>query len=128
MVQRKWLVASFDEWTFYAAAANGHLDVLQWDRLNGFSWDYRKGACATAVQRGHLEVLQWARENSCPWNEWTCADAAGGGHLEVLQWAREDGRLWMGACSLAANGRLEVDKMVVRGTSQHAQMLQEAVI
>ena len=80
------------------AALGGHLEVLQWARVNGCPWD--EWTCAYAAEGGHLEVLQWARANGCPWNRITIVAAAGGGHLEVLQWARANG------CPL--RGRLSV--------------------
>ena len=49
--------------------------------------------CRAAAAAGHLEMLQWARQNGCPWNEETCWEAAGQGHLEMLQWARANGAL-----------------------------------
>nr|WIL04766.1 ankyrin repeat-containing protein [Cedratvirus duvanny] len=90
------------------AAENGHLEVLQWARANGFPWDL--SICTIAAKNGHLEVLQWARANGCPWNEGTCTYAAGNGHLEVLQWARANGCPWnSNTCSHAAlNGHLEI--------------------
>ncbi len=45
--------------------------------------------CTRAVaQGGHLEVMQWARLQGCPWNEETSAQCCSGWpHMEVLQWA-----------------------------------------
>ncbi|CAN0303301.1 unnamed protein product, partial [Ectocarpus sp. 6 AP-2014] len=90
------------------AAKNGHLDVLQWAKINGCPWD--EEACLVADEGGHLEVLQWARSNGRPWDEQTCRGAAEGGHLEVLQWARSNGCRWdEGTCHGAAyGGHLEV--------------------
>ena len=79
----------WDVWTCVNAARNGHLDMLQWARLNGCPWDER--TCASAAHNGHLEVLQWARLNGCAWDERTCFNADERGHLEVLQWARLNG-------------------------------------
>jgi hypothetical protein len=78
-----------------AAAAGGHIGVLQWarDQDPPCPWDLK--TCATAARGGHLEVLQWVREQKPPcllnaenWDWNTCTAAAFGGHLEVLQWAR----------------------------------------
>ena len=92
----------------YAAAQNGHLEILQWARANGCPWN--KSTCVIAVERGHLDVLQWARANGCPWDESTSHAAACDGHLEMLQWARANGCPWdEGTCAEAArNGHVEV--------------------
>ena len=107
----QWLHANgcpWDEWTCRGAAKGAHMVVLQWARANGAHWDTR--TCAQAARRGHLEVLQWLREHGCPWDEWTCSYAATGGHLCVLQWARANGAPWdEWTCYQAAKkGRLEV--------------------
>ncbi|KAG5181337.1 hypothetical protein JKP88DRAFT_157952 [Tribonema minus] len=47
-----------------AAAAGGHMDVLQWARGAGCAWDER--VCAHARVNGHLEVLRWAVSQRCP--------------------------------------------------------------
>ena len=54
-------------------------------------WREPMNLCNFAAQYGHLEVLQWARLNGCPWDELTCILAANNGHLDVLQWARLNG-------------------------------------
>jgi hypothetical protein len=68
-----------DEWecscasnkmTCFSAAQGGHLEVLQYLRAKGTTWDAR--TCAGAAEDGHLEVLQWLRANGCPWDEHTC--------------------------------------------------------
>ena len=90
------------------AAKGGHLDVLQWVRLNGCPWDAE--TCVAAAMGGHREVLQWLHMNGCPWNDRTCVGAARSGHLGMLQWARENGCPWnKETCSTAAmHGHLEV--------------------
>lgn len=47
--------------------------------------------CASAADGGHLEVLQWARANGATWDKRTCAQAANSGHLNLLRWAIENG-------------------------------------
>ena len=44
-----------------------------------------------AAAEGHLEVLQWARSEGCDWDRKTCAYAAAGGLQHVLVWARANG-------------------------------------
>ena len=101
---------TWDIWTCAWAARGGHLEVLKWSRENGAPWD--EETCAEAARGGHLEVLKWLRENGCPWDEYTCAWAAGGGQLEVLKWLRENGAPWsIYTCRWAAKGgHLEVLK------------------
>jgi hypothetical protein len=85
------------------AAENGRLDVLQWAREGGCSWNVY--VCAFAAMGGHLHILQWLRKHGCPWNELTCVYAARGGHLYILQWAREHGCPWNEfTCAHAAYG------------------------
>ena len=73
-----------------AAAAEGHLHILQWARSQTppCPWDER--TCLWAASNGRLDVLQWLRSQTppCPWNEWTCLWAASNGRLDVLQWLR----------------------------------------
>lgn len=99
---------SWDSGICNDAARNGHLEVLQWLRQEGCDWD--ANVCSFAALNGHLKVLQWSHQNGCEWDSWTCARAAQNGHLEVLQWARQNGCNWdERTCDLAAlNGHLEV--------------------
>ena len=99
---------AWDDETCTTAAANGHLEALQWARAHGRPWGYTTSAAAAAG--GHLAALQWAHAQGCPWNEQTTAGAAAGGHLEVLQWARAAKCPWdYTTCSgAAAGGHLEV--------------------
>lgn len=71
----------------YAAAQSGHVHVLRWLHTHGGAdWDH--GVCALAAAHGHLEALQYVRLQGCDWGEDTCLFAAENGHVEVLQWAR----------------------------------------
>jgi hypothetical protein len=90
------------------AAKGGHLDVLQWVRLNGCPWDAE--TCVAAAMGGHREVLQWLHMNGCPWNDRTCVGAARSGHLGMLQWARENGCPWnwLTCANAKAKGHFEL--------------------
>jgi hypothetical protein len=46
------------------AAFYGHLEVVNYLRWLGISWDER--TCANAAMNGHLELLKWIREHECP--------------------------------------------------------------
>lgn len=70
----------------------GHLQVLEWCRVNGDPWN--EGTCSNAAGQGHLEVLHWCRVNGCSWDKWKCTRAAAEGHQEVLKWCRANGFSW----------------------------------
>ena len=90
--------------TCYGAAKNGPLDVLEWLKANGCSWN--QGTCSLAA---NLDVLRRGRANGCPRNEYTssfcvgrmgalektipaaCKYAAENGHLDVLKWVSTNG-------------------------------------
>jgi hypothetical protein len=100
----------WDKYTCSWAAKHGHLEVLKWARLQNCPWD--EYVCIWSAYCGHLKVLKWAHFQGCPRNRHTCSYAAQGGHLEVLKWARECGYLWdTWTCTwAAAAGHLEVIK------------------
>ena len=99
-----------DEDTVAGAALNGHLEVVQYLRTLGISWN--SDTCANAAFNGHLKLLIWARENQCPWDARTCSKAAENGHLKLLKWARANGCPWNTATcfNAARNGHLELLK------------------
>ena len=111
--------------TCEAAAAGGHLEVLQWAWNHGCPRD--AGTCAAAALGGQLEMLMWARQNGCPLSSSpqhymggmaatlhylrnTCHSAAKGGHLEVLKWARKKNCPWDAdtSANAAEGGNLEM--------------------
>lgn len=72
--------------TAAAAAAKGHLHVLQWLRRSAnCPWD--SGTSTQAAANGHLDVLQWVRTEECPWDHKTVIEAARHGHVSLLRWA-----------------------------------------
>jgi len=80
---------SWNEHLTAQAASAGRLGVLQWLRAHGCPWDNE--TCNGAAYRGHLTVMMWARENGCPWNDGLYMSAAMGGHLHIMQWAHDHG-------------------------------------
>lgn len=96
-----------------AAAKNGHLDVLKWLRKNNYEWEY---TCNHAAENGHLDVLQWAIDNGATWNSDTCKYAAMNGHLDVLKWAKINGCQWnVDTCNYAAmRGHFNVLRWAIR--------------
>ena len=73
-----------------AAAAGGHLHILQWARSQSPPCPWNEWACRLAAEHGHVDVLQWLRSETppCPWNEFVCRLAALRGRLDALQWLR----------------------------------------
>ena len=62
------------------AAAGGHLEVLQWARVNGCPWE--KYTSHWAAVEGLLDTLKFARANGCRWTASTRDRAADLGYIE----------------------------------------------
>ncbi|QDZ23928.1 hypothetical protein HOP50_11g64660 [Chloropicon primus] len=79
-----------DESAYAGASCGGQLEVLQWLRSQNPPCPWNENACSYSAYEGHLHNLQWLRSQDppCPWNESTCAFAATGGRLGALQWLR----------------------------------------
>ncbi|KAL6063068.1 GTP-binding protein RHO4 [Balamuthia mandrillaris] len=45
--------------------------------------------CSNAAANGHLELLQWAMRNGCPSGRRTAAVAAKNGHTKIVEWLRD---------------------------------------
>ncbi len=88
------------------AAEGGHLHILIWIRKLYLPCSVK--TCAGAAQRNHFEVLKWLREAGYPWNESTTAAAALAGNLEMLKWARSKGCRIDTACAAAAAGNGDI--------------------
>ncbi|KAE9087782.1 hypothetical protein PF007_g20240 [Phytophthora fragariae] len=71
------------------AAANGHMDVVQWlhrNRNEGCTMD----AMDSAAGNGHLDMVKWLHEHTKMGCTTKAMDAAArGGHLEVVKWLHE---------------------------------------
>ncbi len=102
-----------DEDCIVNVAEKGCLNILQWIKHRDqqlCKWSI--WACAGAAMNGHLDVLQWLRLQGCPWDKWTCIHAAGSGHLKVLQWAHEHGCPWdYHYCIQSAKTKGHIDAM-----------------
>ncbi|RLN89877.1 hypothetical protein BBJ28_00019581 [Nothophytophthora sp. Chile5] len=72
------------------AAANNHLDVVQWlhnNRAEGCSTD----AMDLAGSNGHLEMVQWLHQHRTEGCSVRAMDlAASNGHLEMVQWLHQN--------------------------------------
>lgn len=82
-----------------AAAANGHLDMVQWLH-NNLSLPAEEQHCEAqneykaivqASSNDHTKVVQWLHENQYMGSTTDAMDyAAGNGHLHVIQWLHEN--------------------------------------
>lgn len=118
-----WLRAHRCPWNEEAsahAAANGHVDVLNWALENGCPVGADGELCSHAASSGHiavlealrargyaanvqtcvdavfarLDILQWLRANGCPWDARVCTTAYMTNHLATLKWAVANGCPW----------------------------------
>ena len=75
----------------YAAASNGHWDLLKWLYSAGCRqlnlWFSDKDVGPVVAKKGNLEVLKWMQENDLYINEGSATEqAAESGHFEVVKW------------------------------------------
>jgi hypothetical protein len=70
-----------------AAARGGQIEVLQWLRAEGYSWNASE--CMRAAEGDQLDTLKWLHAQSAPWNSGTITEAAKHGHLDIIELARE---------------------------------------
>ena len=66
--------SEWDYRIFSAAAMGGHINVMQYLKMNGCKWCTE--TCSNAALGGHLEALQWLHANKCPWDIKTCVSAS----------------------------------------------------
>lgn len=73
-----------------AAAANGHLPILQWLHACPHQ-ECTINAMDEAAANGHLNVVKWLHQNRsecCTYKAMN--EAAGNGYLQIVQWLREN--------------------------------------
>eukprot|EP01041_Mallomonas_annulata_P009823 gene9823-20430_t len=72
------------------AAKNGHIEILEWLRLQDSPCPLDVRTCSEASIGGQLGVLKWLRAQNppSPWSEKACTEAASKGHLDILKWLR----------------------------------------
>ncbi|GIL58415.1 hypothetical protein Vafri_13547 [Volvox africanus] len=91
-----------------AAAAAGHIHVVQWLRRRRCPWGT---AMAAAAEAGHLEVCQWLLSNGCDMGHALVA-AAHGGHRNVCNWLLQEAACsWEQAAARAAAAAGHMDLM-----------------
>jgi len=74
-----------------AAVKGGHLEVLQWMRMQDTDAHWGSDLGSEAASIGHLPVLQWLCAQS-PEMHYSLRSAVINGHLHILQWAHAQGR------------------------------------
>jgi len=100
---REKVILGFPTTMARAAASYGHRELVKWlCGEQGFAMDV--DVMGMAACGGNLELVQWLRAEGCSWNWLTCYWAIEKGHVEVLRWARENGCPWT-LTILAAPGR-----------------------
>lgn len=77
-----------DEYTGYAAAAGGHLNVMRW--LKKQNCVMARSLYAIAAKHGHLELLKCMWLDRPKLDASVCDRAAMTGHLNIVQWARQN--------------------------------------
>lgn len=77
-----------------AAAAAGHLAVLQWCQTAALLDTSDTKLCRTAGEEGHVHIVQWLHAQQCVWNALTSETAAARGRLEFLQWVIQQDCPW----------------------------------
>ncbi|RLN96149.1 hypothetical protein BBJ28_00013347 [Nothophytophthora sp. Chile5] len=93
-----------------AAAANGHLDVLQW-LYSELGVALIEEVIAKAAENGHLDVVKWLHFKGCKGGTWTMDGAVQYGHFEILRWLHDnlsEGCTEMAMARAANNGRLDI--------------------
>ncbi|KAF1788693.1 Ankyrin repeat-containing domain [Phytophthora cactorum] len=106
----KWLMESYlsDEFStkaVAAAAANGHLGVLQWlyEKHHGRGYWNNTEICG-ALTNGHIKVVEWLRTHAVPRQECMAKvmdAAAGAGNLDIVKWLHEEHKISI--CSALSN-------------------------
>lgn len=88
----------------------GHVHVLAWAEAHRVPWRSTE-LCIFAAANGHVDVLQYAHEQACHLLPEILAHAGFGGHVRVFAWAEARGLPWRCTelCTFAAaHGHLDV--------------------
>ncbi|RLN96148.1 hypothetical protein BBJ28_00013346 [Nothophytophthora sp. Chile5] len=73
-----------------AAAANGHLDILQWLHSE-LGVELAERTMAQAAENGHLNVVQWLHANNCEHDDASALESAAlCGHFEIVRWLHDN--------------------------------------
>lgn len=74
------------------AAARGQTAIVTWARRQGAYCGV--DAAIAAAAGGHLRLLQKLRKENVPWDYRVCQEAAFHGHIDLLKWAIRNGAPW----------------------------------
>ena len=139
LVKRDELVSRMGPWRCEDAAAIGNLYLLRHLRGEGYSWNVE--SCFAAAENGHLEVLKYLIKSNCPWNQKLGCSlsnliyelAVKNGHLDVLKYLFEIKRPLNFTHDLIYvaidNGHLEILKYLLENNfTTHYNKLYVAII
>src|ERR1700744_4006768 len=78
----------FEKSSIEKASANGHIDVLNWLKNNGFEFKYINDAINSASKKGHIAVLDWFKNSGFQfkYTNYTIDWASSNGYVAVLNW------------------------------------------
>lgn len=82
---------SWNASTYFIAAKNGHLDILQYLHENGCPRPRTSFAIDMAVRNGHLEIVKYLHENGYSWNATACEKAVKNNHLDIVKYLHDNG-------------------------------------
>lgn len=75
-----------------AAAAKGHIHVLDWLLRNSLLDTQATGPCVAAAASGLQHVVHWLHHcNGCPWDARVVTAAGASGNLSLVQWLCSEG-------------------------------------
>jgi hypothetical protein len=86
----------WDEWTLYAAARIGNLEMLKYCFSNGCPCDEREKSCKQAAIGGHLGCLRFLFDKVKPSRETekeAVIQAACGGHVDIMKYLVEERKI-----------------------------------
>jgi len=69
-------------------AKNGHLQLLQWAKYQGYYFD--KKIFNAAASNGHLDIIKWAYKSNCLFDRKFLLAAAKYGHEHIMKWGIEN--------------------------------------
>jgi len=78
-----------DPYPTHYAALYGQLETLIYLNNNGYHWN--SNTCSHAARGGHINILKYLHENGCPWTEYTCEEAVRCGYIDCFTYAHQNG-------------------------------------
>ena len=83
----------FEKTGIKIASLNGHVDVLNWLKNNGFEFKCTGDAINRASENGHVAVLDWLKNSGFQfkYSDFAINMASSNGHVAVLNWFKHSG-------------------------------------